>query len=224
MRQGWQAASAELVALVDSDVVWAPGVADAVRAPFADRRVGGVATAQHALDPDSICELTLRAGYRTVFQRTATVWSRYPDTAREFLGQRLRNARNFWRVRLTALVTGWVWRHPYLALGTLADVIRRGGFWLCEIYLVVLALKGQALVPAAVAAWYVLHQAHLARQFVRQRALPRWHIPAQVTIDFLLKNLDLVGLLTMRRQTWLTRRTPQGPNGAMSDRAARISP
>ncbi|MEV5140647.1 glycosyltransferase [Streptomyces syringium] len=288
VRQGWQAASAELVALVDSDVVWAPGVADAVRAPFADRRVGGVATAQHALDPDSIwefagerfkgqsrlpaftvagrammcligrtavyrrtvlaevadafvnesflgrrcvvgddtrlTELTLRAGYRTVFQRTATVWSRYPDTVREFLGQRLRNARNFWRVRLTALVTGWVWRHPYLALGTLADVIRRGGFWLCEIYLVVLALKGQALVPAAVAAWYVLHQAHLARQFVRRRALPRWHIPAQVTIDFLLKNLDLVGLLTMRRQTWLTRRTPQGPNGATSDRAARISP
>ncbi|MFI9240337.1 glycosyltransferase [Streptomyces sp. NPDC053079] len=270
LRRGWQAVSADLVALVDSDVVWARGVADAVCAPFADLRVGGVATAQYALDPDSfweyagerfkgqgrlpaftaagrammcligrtavyrrtvlaevadafvnesflgrrcvvgddtrLTELTLRAGYRTVFQRTATVWSRYPGTGREFLGQRLRNARNFWRVRLTALVTGWVWRYPYLAVGTLTDVISRGGFWLCEIYLVVLAVNGQPLVPAAVAAWYVLRQAGTARRFARRHSLPRWHIAAQVVIDLVLKNLDLVGLITMRRQTWLTRR------------------
>ncbi|WP_171169637.1 glycosyltransferase [Streptomyces sp. I05A-00742] len=272
LRRGWQAVSADLVALVDSDVVWAPGVADAVRAPFADPRVGGVATAQYALDPDSfweyagerfkgqgrlpaftaagrammcvigrtgvyrrtvltavaddfvnesflgrrcvvgddtrLTELTLRAGYRTVYQRTARVWSRYPGTGREFLGQRLRNARNFWRVRLTALVTGWVWRYPYLAFGTLTDVISRGGFWLCEIYLVLLAVDGQPLVPAAVGACYVLHRAVTARTFVRRHALPRWHVVAQIAIELVLRNLDLVGLLTMRRQTWLTRHAP----------------
>ncbi|MEU8546272.1 glycosyltransferase [Streptomyces roseoverticillatus] len=277
LRRGWQAVSADLVALVDSDVVWAPGVADAVRAPFADPRVGGVATAQHALEPRSfwefagecfkgqdrlpaftvagralICligrtavyrrtvltqvadafvdesflgrrcvvgddtrltELTLRAGYRTVFQRTATVWSRYPATGREFLGQRLRNARNFWRVRLTALLTGWVWQYPYLALGTLADVVSRGGFWLCEIYLVALAAHGKLLVPAIATAWYVLHQADAARKFVRKHDLPGTHIIAQVTVDFALKNLSLVGLLTMRRQTWLTRGKPQRTTG-----------
>ncbi|WP_369185573.1 glycosyltransferase [Streptomyces sp. Y1] len=272
LRQGWQAVSADLVALVDSDVVWAPGVAAAVRAPFADPEVGGVATAQSALDPHSVweftgdrfkgqgrlpaftvagraqmcligrtavyrrsvlaeaadafanetflgrrcivgddtrlTELTLRAGYRTVFQGNATVRSRYPGTGREFLGQRLRNSRNFWRVRLTALATGWVWRHPYLTFGTLADVICRSGFWLCEAYLVALAVDGHVLVPAVAAAWYLQHHTRTAREFVRRRALPWWHVPAQVAIDLLLRNLDLVGLLTMRRQTWLTRRAP----------------
>ncbi|MEW1720283.1 glycosyltransferase [Streptomyces sp. NPDC093109] len=274
LRQGWCVVSADLVALVDSDVVWAPGVAAAVRAPFADPEVGGVATAQSALDPHTLwefagdrfrgegrlpaftaagraqmcligrtavyrrsvlveaadafvnetflgrrcvvgddtrlTELTLRAGYRTVFQSNARVWSRYPGTGREFLGQRLRNARNFWRVRLTALVTGWVWRHPYLAFGTLADVVARSGFWLCEIYLVVLVANGHVLVPAVAAGWCVQRRARMARGFVRRRALPRWYVPAQLAVDLGLKNLDLAGLLTMRRQTWLTRRAPVG--------------
>ncbi|MGE7436687.1 hypothetical protein [Kitasatospora sp. NPDC001175] len=159
-------------------------------------------------DDTRLTELTLRAGYRTVFQGNATVWSRYPGTGREFLGQRLRIARNFWRVRLTTLVTGWVWRHPYLAFGTLADVIGRSGFWLCETYLVVLAVDGHVLMPAVAAGWYFQRRARSAREFVRRRALPRWHVPAQVAIDLVLRNLDLVGLLTMRRQTWLTRRAP----------------
>ncbi|WP_331772474.1 glycosyltransferase (plasmid) [Embleya sp. NBC_00888] len=56
LRRGWRTVPADLVALVDSDVVWAPDVAETVRAPFADSRVGGLATAQHALDPVSVWE------------------------------------------------------------------------------------------------------------------------------------------------------------------------
>ncbi len=44
--RGWRAASTELVALVDSDTVWAPDVADEVCKPFADPRIGGVGTRQ----------------------------------------------------------------------------------------------------------------------------------------------------------------------------------
>ncbi len=46
LRRGWTAASTELVALVDSDTVWAPDVAAEVCMPFADPRVGGVGTRQ----------------------------------------------------------------------------------------------------------------------------------------------------------------------------------
>ncbi|MFI9310623.1 hypothetical protein [Streptomyces triculaminicus] len=113
-------------------------------------------------------------------------------------------------MRLTALITGWVWRYAYLAFGTLTDVIIRAGFWLCEVYLVVLAVNGHVLVPATVAAWYVLHQVGMAAKFVRRHGLPPWHVAAHVAIDFALKNLDVVGLLTMRRQAWLTRRASHG--------------
>jgi cellulose synthase/poly-beta-1,6-N-acetylglucosamine synthase-like glycosyltransferase len=46
LRRGWRAARTELVALVDSDTIWAPDVAEEVCKPFADPRIGGVGTRQ----------------------------------------------------------------------------------------------------------------------------------------------------------------------------------
>lgn len=48
---GWQAASTPLVALVDSDTIWAPDVAERVCEPFADPRMGGVGTRQNVWRP-----------------------------------------------------------------------------------------------------------------------------------------------------------------------------
>jgi cellulose synthase/poly-beta-1,6-N-acetylglucosamine synthase-like glycosyltransferase len=53
LRKGWEAASTSLVALVDSDTIWADDVAARVCEPFVDPRVGGVGTRQNALDPAS---------------------------------------------------------------------------------------------------------------------------------------------------------------------------
>jgi cellulose synthase/poly-beta-1,6-N-acetylglucosamine synthase-like glycosyltransferase len=46
LRKGWNVARTELVALVDSDTIWAPDVAVEVCKPFADPRIGGVGTRQ----------------------------------------------------------------------------------------------------------------------------------------------------------------------------------
>lgn len=51
---GWMAASTPLVALVDSDTVWAPDVADRVCEPFADPRIGGVGTRQNVWKPKGL--------------------------------------------------------------------------------------------------------------------------------------------------------------------------
>jgi hyaluronan synthase len=51
LRRGWERASTPLVALVDSDTVWAPDVAEEVAKPFADPRVGGVGTRQNVANP-----------------------------------------------------------------------------------------------------------------------------------------------------------------------------
>jgi cellulose synthase/poly-beta-1,6-N-acetylglucosamine synthase-like glycosyltransferase len=50
LRQGWNAAESDLVALVDSDTVWAADVASEVCKPFADPRIGGVGTRQSTHD------------------------------------------------------------------------------------------------------------------------------------------------------------------------------
>ncbi|HVH20945.1 MAG TPA: glycosyltransferase [Pseudonocardia sp.] len=46
LRLGWRHAVTELVALVDSDTIWAPDVAFEVSKPFADPAIGGVGTRQ----------------------------------------------------------------------------------------------------------------------------------------------------------------------------------
>ena len=180
--KGWNAASTELVALVDSDTIWAPDVAAEVCKPFADPRMGGVGTRQSVYgstgllsrltdmfldhryfdenasqsflgkavsclsgrtavyrrsvlmeiqeefmtetfwgvpclsgDDKRLTTLTLEYGYLTYMQRTAQVWSTFPDSPRVFRKQRLRWARNTWRSDLRALSRPWVWRHPFLA-------------------------------------------------------------------------------------------------------------
>ncbi|MGI5135890.1 glycosyltransferase [Streptomyces sp. CA-106110] len=51
LRRGWEACSTDLVALVDSDTIWAHDVAREVCKPFADPRVGGVGTRQNVYNP-----------------------------------------------------------------------------------------------------------------------------------------------------------------------------
>jgi cellulose synthase/poly-beta-1,6-N-acetylglucosamine synthase-like glycosyltransferase len=58
---GLRLATSELVALVDSDTRWTPGLLEAVQMPFADARVGGVSTQQN------------------VFQRETSIWRRIAD-------------------------------------------------------------------------------------------------------------------------------------------------
>src|SRR3954463_10336933 len=51
LRRGWEAARTELVALVDSDVIWADNAAGELMMPFEDPGVGGVASRQNVYDP-----------------------------------------------------------------------------------------------------------------------------------------------------------------------------
>ncbi|MFF3563434.1 glycosyltransferase [Streptomyces sp. NPDC002574] len=49
--RGWEACTTELVALVDSDTIWADDVAAEACKPFADPKVGGVGTRQNVYNP-----------------------------------------------------------------------------------------------------------------------------------------------------------------------------
>jgi hyaluronan synthase len=51
LRRGWEVCRTDLVALVDSDTIWAHDVAAEVCKPFADPRVGGVGTRQNVYNP-----------------------------------------------------------------------------------------------------------------------------------------------------------------------------
>ena len=54
LRRGWEAARTPLVALVDSDTIWAADVAEQTCMPFADPSVGGVTARQNVSDPRTV--------------------------------------------------------------------------------------------------------------------------------------------------------------------------
>lgn len=54
LRRGWEEASSPLVALVDSDTLWADDVSERVSEPFADPVIGGVGTRQNVFNPETM--------------------------------------------------------------------------------------------------------------------------------------------------------------------------
>lgn len=54
LRKGWEAATAPIVALVDSDTLWARDVKQQVLKPFDDPEIGGVGTRQNVYNPENL--------------------------------------------------------------------------------------------------------------------------------------------------------------------------
>ena len=272
LRKGWNAASTDLVALVDSDTIWADDVAAEVCKPFADPRIGGVGTRQSVYgtkgflaritdmfldhryfdenasqsllgkavsclsgrtavyrrallmdieaefmheqfwgvpclsgDDKRLTTLVLERGYLTYMQRSAEVWSTFPNTWRIFFKQRLRWARNTWRSDLRALSRPWVYRHPFLAY-TMVDKGLSGFTLLLGPAFMVHALINQNWIFAAVlAGWWQLSRSAKLLPHLRRRPSSFLFIPGYVFVSWIMALIKLQALLTIRRQRWLTR-------------------
>ncbi len=54
LRKGWEAATSPIVALVDSDTLWARDAREQILKPFEDPKIGGVGTRQNVYNPENI--------------------------------------------------------------------------------------------------------------------------------------------------------------------------
>jgi cellulose synthase/poly-beta-1,6-N-acetylglucosamine synthase-like glycosyltransferase len=272
LRRGWRAARTELVALVDSDTIWAPGVADEVSKPFANPRIGGVGTRQSVYgstgflaritdmfldhryfdenasqsllgkavsclsgrtavyrrellleieddfmnekfwgvqslsgDDKRLTTLILERGHLTYMQRTAEVWSTFPDRWRTFFRQRLRWARNTWRSDLRALSRGWVWRHPFLAY-TMIDKGLSSFTLLIGPIVMGIALATQNWIFAGVLLlWWQISRSAKLLPHIRRRPSSFFFVLGYVVVSWIMAIIKIQALLTIRTQAWLTR-------------------
>lgn len=272
LRRGWEVASTPLVALVDSDTLWADDVADRVCEPFSDPSVGGVGTRQNVYNPTSVWQrlndayldyryydeipaqsfvgravsclsgrtavyrrdlllanseefmgerfwgvpcnsgedkrltmLTLKAGYRTVFQQNARVWSTFPPDARTFMRQRMRWARNTWRSDLRTLCSPWAWRHWFLVL-TMADkAISAFTLLIAPTFAIVAVATANWTLLAVLVAWWLVSRSAKYLPHLLRRPSMLLRMPALIGMSFVLAVLKIVALCTIRRQRWLTR-------------------
>jgi len=272
LRKGWTAARSSLVALVDSDTMWAGNLARLVCEPFADPTIGGVGTRQSVLNPHGLWQtiaelyldyryfdeiasqtvmgravsclsgrtaiyrrellvshterfmhetfmgvpcmsgddkrltcLTLEAGYGTFLQRSARVWSVFPDKGATFLRQRTRWARNTWRSDLRALSSRWVWRHPFLAF-CMADKALAGTTLLVSATFMILSLAAHRWdVAAILAAWWLVSRSVKMLPHLERRPRDIVLMPAFILVSIGMAVVKLWALLTVRKQLWLTR-------------------
>jgi cellulose synthase/poly-beta-1,6-N-acetylglucosamine synthase-like glycosyltransferase len=274
LRVGWEAASTPLVALVDSDTIWASDVAERVAMPFVDPRVGGVSTRQNVYNPvgflqrvndmyldyryfdenaaqtvagraiscvsgrtavyrrqllvevaddfmnerflgvpcmsgDDKCLTSevLKRGHSTVLQRSARVWSTFPDTTRTFFRQRLRWARNTWRSDIRALfIQRWVWRYPFLAFTMLDKAVGSFTLLAAPSFMTLAIVRGDWLFVALLAAWWWLSRAVKMLPHLRRHPSSFFLIPPFVLLSFAMAGIRILALCTIRKQRWLTRK------------------
>jgi cellulose synthase/poly-beta-1,6-N-acetylglucosamine synthase-like glycosyltransferase len=281
LRRGWNAASTELVALVDSDTVWAPDVATEVCKPFADPRIGGVGTRQSVYgakgflaritdmfldhryfdenasqsllgqavsclsgrtavyrrrllldieqdfmnetfwgvpclsgDDKRLTTLVLERGHLTYMQRTAEVWSTFPDTWRVFFKQRLRWARNTWRSDLRALSRPWVWRKPFLAYTMIDKAVGPFTLMIGPAFMIYSLVVQNWVFCAVLAAWWQISRSAKLLPHLRRRPTSFFFVPGYVVVSWVMAIIKLQALLTIRRQRWLTRQVAV-ENGAV---------
>jgi hyaluronan synthase len=271
LRKGWQAARTELVALVDSDTIWAPDVAAEVCKPFADPRIGGVGTRQSVYgskgflaritdmfldhryfdenasqsllgkavsclsgrtavyrrellleieedfmhetfwgvpclsgDDKRLTTLILERGHLTYMQRTAEVWSTFPDGWKIFFKQRLRWARNTWRSDLRALSRKWVWRHPFLAYTMIDKGVSSFTLLLGPTFMIVSLVHQNWMFAGVLALWWQISRSAKLLPHLRRRS-SFFFVPGYVFVSWVMALIKIQALLTIRKQRWLTR-------------------
>lgn len=272
LKLGWEHASTDLVALVDSDTIWASDVSDRVCEPFVDPRIGGVGTRQNVFNPESVLQrvndiyldyryfdenaaqtvmgqavsclsgrtavyrrslllahgeefmeerflgvpcnsgddkrltsLILRDGHRTFMQRSARVWSTFPDDARTFFRQRLRWSRNTWRSDLRAFAEGWVFKRPFLAFTMFDKAVSSFTLLVSPTFFVLALSRGDWLVALTLVSWWLVSRATKILPHLRRRPGDVAILPFFVVLTFFMAVVKIYALTTIRAQRWLTR-------------------
>ncbi|GAA0930157.1 glycosyltransferase [Pseudonocardia zijingensis] len=272
LRRGWRAARTELVALVDSDTIWADDVAVEVAKPFADPRIGGVGTRQSVYgsrgflaritdmfldhryfdenaaqsllgkavsclsgrtavyrrellldieddfmnetfwgvqslsgDDKRLTTLVLERGHLTYMQRTAEVWSTFPDRWRTFFRQRLRWARNTWRSDMRALSKPWVWRHPFLAYTMIDKGVSSFTLLLGPIAMGYALVTQNWILAGVLLLWWQVSRAAKLAPHIRRRPSSFFFVLGYVVVSWLMAIIKITALVTIRKQAWLTR-------------------
>jgi cellulose synthase/poly-beta-1,6-N-acetylglucosamine synthase-like glycosyltransferase len=280
LRRGWEICTSPLVALVDSDTIWAGDVAERVSMPFADPTVGGVGTRQSVHNPRGFLQrvndmyldlryfdenagqtylgravsclsgrtavyrreillqisdefmsetflgvpcmsgddkrltcLTMKAGYRTFMQRSARVWSTFPDKPRIFFKQRLRWARNTWRSDTRALSERWAWRRPYLAYTMLDKMVSAFTLLAAPTFMIISIFRQNWGFCLALVVWWWFSRALKLLPHLRRRPVSFFLIPPFVLLSFAMALIKIAALLTIRKQRWLTRQVQVDSTG-----------
>ena len=156
-------------------------------------------------DDKRLTTLTLERGHLTYMQRTAQVWSTFPDSRRVFRKQRLRWARNTWRSDLRALSRRWVWSHPFLAFTMVDKAVSGFTVLLGPIFMIWAIVLQNWIFVGVLALWWQISRSAKLLPHLYRRPSSFFFIPAYLVFSWVMAIIKIHALLTIRKQRWLTR-------------------
>lgn len=156
-------------------------------------------------DDKRLTYLVQAAGWKTVFQQQAHVYTPGTASLAGFFKQRLRWTRNSWRADLKVLKKRWVWRHPRLAFHLIDNIfqpfaqILSPAFFLISIYL------HQWLPALVLFTWWHAGRAIRLWPHLKRRPQDISLLPIMVVYNFCSAVIKIYGLFTLSHQGWITR-------------------
>ena len=156
-------------------------------------------------DDKRLTTLILERGHLTVLQRTAEVWSTFPTTARIFVKQRLRWARNTWRSDLRALSKPWVYRHPFLAFTMVDKAVSAFTLLVGPMFMIYSLIVQNWAFCVVLALWWQISRSAKLLPHLRRRPSSFFFVPGYVVVSWGMALIKIAALVTIRKQRWLTR-------------------
>lgn len=160
-------------------------------------------------DDKCLTVLTLKAGYKTVVQLNARVYSLFEDTFVGFVRQRLRWSRNTHRSDIKALSSRWIYKHRFLAF-LMADKLIAPFTQLYGFCLVSYAfLSERWFLGLLVVLWWHINRALKLLPHFIEKPRSLYLLPMFVMASHLCALIRVYTLFTINNHKWLTRGVPR---------------
>jgi hyaluronan synthase len=156
-------------------------------------------------DDKRLSHLVIRQGWDTAYVKGPNVYTPGLGTLKDFFKQRLRWTRNSWRADLRAMVHGWVWRHPALALFMIDRIVSPVFMLIGPIVFTLAVINRQYEFAGILLVWWLVSRFVRVFGYFRSHPSKIGYLPAYVLYGYVNAALKIYAMATLRENSWATR-------------------
>lgn len=156
-------------------------------------------------DDKRLTHLILQQGWHVAYVVGPKVYTSGMRSLRQFLKQRLRWTRNSWRGDLRAVLRGWIWRHPALAIFRIDSFIQPFVMLIGPVVFAVALMKQDWLIAGLLLAWWLFSRTIKLFGYFRAHPARIIYLPAYIVMSYVNAIIKVYALATLVEHGWATR-------------------
>lgn len=156
-------------------------------------------------DDKRLTSLVQRDGWVVRYMDDALVYTPGFERMSSYVKQNIRWTRNSWRSDISAVLQGWIWRHPFLAFVTVDRFIQPFTLLLGPAFFVVSILRGDWVISVLLSLWWVFGRGIKTFRHIVRHPADLVILPLYAGFCFFTAVIKIFTLLTVDEQSWITR-------------------